>query len=70
MTSYEYGMGADSTHKGGAKNNGGRPAPSQGGNYGGSGAVPAVVGTSSPVVVATGAHNNGTSNVPAVNKGR
>lgn len=70
MNSYEYGMGEDSTHKGGAMNNGGRSAPSQGTNYGGSGAVPAVVGGSSPVVAQGGAVNDGKDDLPRVNKGR
>lgn len=69
MTSYEYGNGADSTAKGGATNNGGRSAPSNAPSMG-SGAIPAVQGSSSPVTAKGGVVNNGTDNVPHVNKGR
>lgn len=69
MTEYGFSLvGADSTHKGGATNNGGRSAPSEGTNYGGSGAPPAVQGPGSPVIVATGAMNNGKDSLPRVRK--
>jgi hypothetical protein len=58
MTDYKFSLeGVDSTKKTGA------PQPyntgPKGENYGGSGAIPAVCGSASPVVVATGAENNG-----------
>jgi hypothetical protein len=58
MTSYEFNLaGAGNVKKSGETQP--RPAGSEGSNPGGSGAVTAVVGGSTPVVVATGAENNG-----------
>lgn len=69
MTSYEYGTGENSTAKGGATNNGGRSAPS-GVPASGSGAIPAVVGASSPVIAEGGVTNDGKDSLPRVDKGR